>query len=80
MKQEAFDNLEFIQQQIVLLSASFISKREYYNHVVYLYSLHDYLVEVHYSPDNNQIDKIESVKDDKVLPLYVSDKQLLELL
>jgi len=45
--------------------------REYYNHTINLYSLFDFFVEVWYSPGNNKIEKIEVLKSEKTLDLYI---------
>lgn len=60
-----FDNLDIQEKGIVVFDkGEFIAVREYYNHRVCLYSVTGFFVEVHYSPDTNQIDKIEKVNDE----------------
>ena len=74
MNQNKFDNSEFQQRSICLFQeGEFISNRTYYNHIVTLYSLNGYFVEVHYEPDSNTIDLIESVRDEKVLERYLDN-------
>ncbi len=49
----------------------YLGIREYYNYSINLYSLYDYFVEVWYSPTENKIEKIELLKDEKTLDLYI---------
>lgn len=81
MKESDFDNLDIQEKGIVVFDkGEFIAVREYYNHRVCLYSLPGFFVEVHYSPDSNQITRIEKVNDEKTLSLYLSDIDLKKYL
>ena len=81
MNQNEFDKSDFQRRSVYLFQiGEFISNRTYYNHIVTLYSLNGYFVEVHYEPDNNVIDKIESVRDDKVLERYLFNISINNLL
>ncbi len=59
---------------------SYIAVRDYYNYKVQLYSLNGFYVEVWYNPVTNSIDKIESLKSEKTLKLYLSDIDIMKLM
>ena len=48
----------------------FVGNRVYYNHRVNLYSVNGYFVEVHYSPEANEIDAIDVVDAERVINGY----------
>ena len=48
----------------------FVGNRVYYNHRVNLYSVNGYFVEVHYSPEANEIDAIDIVDAERVINGY----------
>jgi hypothetical protein len=74
MNQNKFDKSDFQRRSIYLFQeGEYISNRIYYNHIVTLYSLNGYFVEVHYEPDSNAIDKIKSVRNEKVLDRYLDN-------
>ena len=48
----------------------FVGNRIYYNQRVNLYSVNGYFVEVHYSPEANEIDAIDVVDAERVINGY----------
>lgn len=67
-----FDLLDINKKANILFSeGEYCGVRAYYNYKINLYSLSDFFVEVYYSPDNNEIEKIEIVKDDKILDRFI---------
>ena len=67
-----FDKLSFDKKSDKLFTlGNYCGVRAYYNYKINLYSLYDFFVEVYYSPLNNEIEKIESVKDDKILDRFI---------
>lgn len=50
----------------------FVGNRLYYNHRVNLYSINGFFVEIHYEPNDNQIDKIESICYETAIKAYSS--------
>ena len=48
----------------------FVGNRQYYNHRINLYSINKFFVEVHYSPEENEIDKIEIIERERVIKSY----------
>lgn len=74
-----FKELAMIQKgELVFQEGQYIGMREYYNYNINLYSLYDYSVEVWYSPTKNRIEKIELLKDEKTLDLYIDKMNELE--
>ena len=71
-----FRQLSITQKgEYVFQEGDYIGLREYYNHRINLYSLFDFFVEVWYSPDRNEIEKIEVLESEKTLDLYI-DKMI----
>jgi len=62
----------------VFQEGKYIGMREYYNYSINLYSLYDFFVEIWYSPGNNKIEKIELLKDEKTLDLYIDKMNELD--
>lgn len=55
----------------IFAEGNYCGVREYYNYKINLYSLNDFFVEVYYASWSNSIEKIESVKDDKILDRFI---------
>ena len=62
--------------EYVFQEGSYIGVRSYYNHLINLYSLYDFFVEVWYSPGENEIVKIEAIQSDKTLDLYINEMNM----
>jgi len=73
--------MDFTARVNCLISAGrYIAQRVSYNHKISLYALHSFYVEAHYLPNENQVNRIESVNNETVLTLYVPDIELEDLL
>jgi hypothetical protein len=57
---------------LVCYQGSYIGVRKYYGYFINLYILEDVFYEVFYSPEENVIEKIEILDDQKKLNLYIS--------
>lgn len=58
--------------EVLFEQGTFIALRQYYNQRLVLYTLFNFFVEIWYSPVENRIEKIEILKDDKIINLYIS--------
>jgi hypothetical protein len=74
-----FNNLSLNEQgEYVFQNGKFISNRFYYNYNIALYCVEDDFFEVFYFEPDNKIEKIERVKDLKVLDLYIISEEKLK--
>ena len=77
MKKTEFDkqNLKDKGNFVLLDQGKFIASRDYYNHRLVLYDLGEFFAEIWYEPQNNKIQKIESVEiGDKKIDRYIDAK------
>ncbi len=68
----------YLKGEYVFREGKYIGMGKYYNHSINLYSLNDFFVEVWYSPGENKIEKIELLKDEKTLDLYIDKMNELD--
>jgi len=74
MTLEFFNNLDFTEKGLIVFGegASFVGFRYYYNQKLVLYDCGSFFAEVYYSPEGNEITKIDGfAEDDKRLDLYI---------
>lgn len=71
-----------ISQQFEFISneGKYIGVRSYYNYTINLYLLRDTFYELWYFRDENRIEKIEKLDDEKKLDLYISNMNKLNKL
>jgi len=55
----------------VVQTGKYLASRKYYNYFINLYEWEDKLYEVYYFRNDNRIEKIEKLTDDKRLNLYI---------
>ena len=72
MNKNKFSELSMVEQGMELLTAGkHIVQVQQKNHLLNLYSLYDFFVEVYFSINTSKIDKIELVNDDLRLDFYI---------
>ena len=80
MGQTNFDELSFMERLNYLWNyGDFIVYRWENNNLIGLYYLNNFYVEIRYKGNSKHVDVIESIKEDNILPLYLSDIDLSPL-
>lgn len=73
MDKKTFENLSLLEKGITLLDVGkHIAQVKKQNHILNLYSLNDFFVEVYFSIKNSKIDKIEIVNESD-LDFYIDN-------
>ncbi len=74
MDKKTFAGLTIIEQGMALLTdGKHIAQVKQNNHLLNLYSLNDFFVEVYFSVTTSQVDKIELVNDDSRIDFYIEE-------
>lgn len=72
MDKNRFSRLSLIEKGMELLTGGkHIAQVKQKNHLLNLYSLNDFFVEVYFSINTSKIDKIELVEDDSRIDFYI---------
>jgi hypothetical protein len=74
-----FTNLTISQKyDFISKKGKYIGVRQYYNYYINLYLLDDVFYELWFFRDNNTVEKIEAMGNEKKLDLYISNMNRLE--
>jgi len=81
MTRKEFEGMSLIEQGMILIgSGKHLTQVKKENHLLNLYSIEDFFVEVYYSILSDKIDKIEIITDLSRIDQYIDEKQKEEKL
>ena len=81
MKRENFAEMSLVEQGMILIGrGKHLTQVKKGNHLLNLYSIEDFFVEVYYSVLSDKIDKIEILTDLSKIDQYIDEKQKEEKL
>jgi hypothetical protein len=74
----SYNTVNTLQNSSIFIKGKYIGVRIYYNYTINLYLLDDIFYEVWYSPESNEIEKIDKLDDEKKLDLYIQHMNQLD--
>ncbi len=76
MNKIEFEEMSLVEQGVVLVSeGKHLTQINKENYLLNLYSIFDFFVEVYYSVNSNQVEKIEIMTDLSRIDLYIDESQ-----